>query len=287
MKKNNNKLGEVLKKMRDEKGISQAVLAKALDIPRPSVAQIEKGARDVSISELNVILEVFQISYYDFMSLIQPKTEKTKGNNKLKIEFNENKFKNLLLYILQRCGGKPNVGETVLYKLLYFCDFDYFELFEKPLTGMPYRRLQYGPVPNQTYYNPIVNSMIKNGELERISRPYIGKTVQTRYIACVESDQNIFTPQEIKVIERVINRLSDMNTRQIEDHSHRDTPWLIHKDGEIIDYGSVFTREGEFAQRDYNSEFMQMATRDSFGALPETSKEEYNYYMNLPEITKK
>jgi len=31
-----------------------------------------------------------------------------------------NKFKNVLLYILERCAGKPNVGETVLNKLLYF-----------------------------------------------------------------------------------------------------------------------------------------------------------------------
>lgn len=280
------KLGEALKKLRGEKDISQENLAKLLSIPRPSVAQIEKGIRDVSINELSILLEVFQLSYNDFMNLIKPKMKKPKGK-KLHVEFTESKFKQLLLYILQKCGGKPNLGETVLYKLLYFCDFDYFELYEKPLTGMPYKRLQYGPVPNQTIYNPVVNSMIRNGELERISRPYIGETVQTRYIACRESDQTVFTPQEIKVIDKVTNRLSDMNARQIEDHSHRDNPWLMHKDGEIIDYGSVFAREGEFAQRDYDSEFMQAGAQDTFGSLPETSEEEYNYYMNLPDITQK
>ena len=35
------------------------------------------------------------------------------------------KFENVLLYILEKCAGKPNVGETVLYKLLYFSDFNY------------------------------------------------------------------------------------------------------------------------------------------------------------------
>ncbi|MDD4141558.1 MAG: hypothetical protein PHR20_02025 [Bacteroidales bacterium] len=34
----------------------------------------------------------------------------------------------VLLYILERCSGKTNVGKTVLYKLLYFSDFNYYEL---------------------------------------------------------------------------------------------------------------------------------------------------------------
>lgn len=56
------------------------------------------------------------------------------------------KFKNILLYILERCAGNYNVGETVLYKLLYFSDFNYYELYEEHLTGANYRKLPYGPV---------------------------------------------------------------------------------------------------------------------------------------------
>jgi hypothetical protein len=40
-------------------------------------------------------------------------------------------FKEALLYILNKVGSKPNVGETVIYKLLYFVDFDYYEKFEE------------------------------------------------------------------------------------------------------------------------------------------------------------
>lgn len=286
MKKiDHNKLGEALKKLREEKGISQEKLAQSLSIPRPSVAQIEKGARDVSIGELDIILRIFQLSYDDFMALIRPEQKREKVK-KVKVEFSEEKFKQLLLYILKKCGSKPNVGETVLYKLLYFCDFDYFERYEKPLTGMPYKRLQYGPVPDQSVYNPIVNRMIKNNELERISRPYADETIQTKYVVFVEADETVFSPQEISVIEKVVNRLSDLNARQIKDHVHHDYPWLIHADGEIIDYGTVFGREGEFAQRDYPSEFLQASAHDSFGGLPNLTKEEYDYYINLPDLAK-
>ena len=48
------------------------------------------------------------------------------------------KFKEVLLYILEKVGSKPNVGMTVLYKLLYFIDFDYYEKFEEQLLGATY-----------------------------------------------------------------------------------------------------------------------------------------------------
>lgn len=48
---------------------------------------------------------------------------------------NVKKFKETLLYLLTRAGGKPNVGETVLCKLLYFIDFDHYEKYEERLVG--------------------------------------------------------------------------------------------------------------------------------------------------------
>ena len=53
-------------------------------------------------------------------------------------EKNIKKFKEVLLYILEKVGAKPNVGESVINKLLYFIDFDYYERFEENLTGATY-----------------------------------------------------------------------------------------------------------------------------------------------------
>ena len=36
-------------------------------------------------------------------------------------------MKNLILYILGKCGQRPNIGKTVLNKLLYFSDFNFYE----------------------------------------------------------------------------------------------------------------------------------------------------------------
>ena len=66
------------------------------------------------------------------------------------IEFNNEKFKQVLHYIIHQCGSLENVGKTVLYKILYFTDFDYYELYEEKLTGESYRKLPLGPAPVHT-----------------------------------------------------------------------------------------------------------------------------------------
>jgi len=62
-------------------------------------------------------------------------------------DFDVEKFKQVLHYIINRCGSLENVGKTVLYKILYFIDFDFYELYEDKLTRESYKRLEYGPAP--------------------------------------------------------------------------------------------------------------------------------------------
>ena len=51
------------------------------------------------------------------------------------------------MYVLSKVGSKPNVGESVLYKLLYFIDFNYYEKYEEQLIGATYIKNHYGPTP--------------------------------------------------------------------------------------------------------------------------------------------
>ncbi len=277
-------LGKILAALRADKGMSQDQLALKLEIPRPAVSQIENGIRDLSFLELQKILQLFDISYEEFANYIksnnQIKSAKKKTINQ-KIKFDSVKFKQLFLYILEKCGSKPNVGETVLYKLLYFCDFDFFEINEAPLTGMKYKKMQFGPVPDQLMFTGVIREMREEGLIEKVTRPYIGNTVQTRYVNFVAADLSVFNYEMIKVVDIVINRLSDMSARQIEDHSHTDHPWQVTNTNEEIDYSTVFSRTGEFAQKDYEQMWQNASSKDILSELGDTSKEENKYYLNL------
>ena len=48
-----------------------------------------------------------------------------------KIVYNPEKFKAVFSYIVSRCENKYNVGRTVLCKLLYFSDFNFFMKYMK------------------------------------------------------------------------------------------------------------------------------------------------------------
>ncbi len=131
-------IGRKIKYLRKLKGLSQSELAKRLGLSRSSQTQIEQGNRSIDALELQKLSMVLGFSLDDFMSeesvAYDDAEVKFQSKNQLSSEristprLQENKLINVLLYILEKCAGKPNVGETVLYKLLYFSDFNYYEL---------------------------------------------------------------------------------------------------------------------------------------------------------------
>ena len=80
-----------------------------------------------------------------------------------KMELNKSKFKNLLHYSISKCGSDSTVGKTVLYKLLYFIDFNYFEIYEKSLTNETYKRLPHGPAP--THFDLAISELEKEEKI--------------------------------------------------------------------------------------------------------------------------
>ena len=79
-------------------------------------------------------------------------------------------FRQVLLYVLNKVGGKPNVGETVLHKLLYFIDFDYYEKYEENLVGATYIKNHHGPTSVEL--QSILKDMQENGEIEAVNSRY-------------------------------------------------------------------------------------------------------------------
>lgn len=254
-------IGQRITELRKRKGLSQEYLAKSVKISRPSLAQIELGNRSVDILELQKLSLVLGFSLDDFMSKdfsSSRAVDDREGYREKKREerisvptLQVKKFKNVLLYILERCAGKPNVGETVLYKLLYFSDFNYYELYEEHLTGAQYRKLPYGPVPHKL--DTIIGQMIENGQLQRVKTEYHGYP-QTRYLPLEKPDLTELKASEKEIIDRVIEQMSDWSAAMLSNYSHGDKPWKASKDGEEINYELVFYRRPPYSIRVYEDD---------------------------------
>jgi len=255
------KLSKKVKTIRERLGLSQETLAKELGISRVAVSQIENGDRKVSAEEIVKLSKVFNIPSDVLLDLdkdikvILEKTikQKPKKNPEIRISVpQENlvKFKEVLLYILSKAGSKPNIGESVLYKLLYFIDFNYYEKYEDQLIGATYIKNHYGPTP--TEFIKIVEDM-EGKDLRKIQDNYF-QYPRTKYLPLREPDLKKISAQEQKVIDDVLNALTDMNAAQISDYSHNDVPWQTTEDNAVIDYESVFYRTPPYSVRDYSDE---------------------------------
>lgn len=252
-------IGQRITELRKLKGLSQEELAQRVKISRSSLTQIELGNRGVDILELQQLSLVLEFSLDDFMSenfsvssITENKEENKKEKERISVPtLQVKKFKNVLLYILERCAGKPNVGETVLYKLLYFSDFNYYELYEEHLTGAKYRKLPFGPVPQKL--DTIIGQMIDNGQLQRIKTEYHGYP-QTRYLPLEKADLTQLKASEKETIDRVIEQMSDWSASAISNYSHKDMPWLASKEGEVMNYELAFYRDAPFSVRNYGEE---------------------------------
>lgn len=254
-------IGKRIMELRKSKGLSQDELAKELTIPRSSLAQIELGNRSVDVRELLSLSHLLEFSLDEFLGkdfssskeeLKEEKVIKEKNKERIAVpSLSVSKFKNILLYILERCAGKPNVGETVLYKILYFSDFNYYELYEEHLSGARYRKLPYGPVPLS--FEKIVTSMIEKGEIKKIKTEYFNK-LQTRYLPLEKANLTKLMASEKEVIDKVIEQMSDWSASSISAYSHNDMPWKASKEGEIISYELAFYRRPPYSVRAYNED---------------------------------
>ncbi len=258
------KLGNFIHNQRSKSGMTQEYVASELGMSRPTYLQIEQGRRDLTITEANSIARIFGISLDDLLSGTSPTVKVHLGkedkindqaDNDLRISVpqkNLSKFKETLLYVLSKVGAKPNVGETVIYKLLYFIDFDFYEKYEEQLIGATYIKNHHGPTPVE--FKTIVEEMIKNGELVQVPGKYFNYP-QRRYLPLREAYlTKLKDARELKHIDEVLDRLGDKNAKELSDYSHEDVPWVVATENKPLDYETVFYRTPKTSVRNYDAE---------------------------------
>lgn len=157
----------------------------------------------------------------------------------------------MLHYIVSKIGCFPQVGKTVLWKLLYFSDFDYYELYEQSITGECYSKLERGPAPRD--WNNVISSLIEEEKVKPQEKLFHGN-LQKKFISLAEPNLDRLSAKELTVINNVIKKYGSMNASQISEFSHQDMPWKATDLNEDIDYELVFYRERLTSVREYQDD---------------------------------
>ncbi len=146
-------------------------------------------------------------------------------------KLNEEKYKNVILYLAKNTGNGSVWGKKKMYKLLYYLDFDFFEKYEKPVTGDIYHKLQMGPAPS--YFDVIAQELKEEGKLEiGKGKTGAGYNDAVVYRAKREPDVSIFVKEEIKMMDRIIKLYGGKSGSQLETLTHKEAPYLAVDEGE-------------------------------------------------------
>ena len=157
-----------------------------------------------------------------------------------KMDFDKEKFKMTLHYIINKCGFRNTVGRTVLHKLLYFSDFNYYEKYGQSITNETYTKKERGPVP--IHFEEAIAELIDENKVRPGKRRLPCGKVMNRYFSLMEGEIDL-KKEELVIINKVIKDLSHLNGKQIGEYSLRDAPVKKTDDGEIIQYDLVSLRD--------------------------------------------
>lgn len=257
----NQQIGTRLGELRRRKGLSQAELAKSIAISRPSLAQIEQGNRNIDAVELQKLAIELGFSIDDFLSAgfsVQKSLEIGAAGQIIAASEREDtpkldaeKLTQVLLCILENCAGKPNVNERVLQHLLYFIDFNHYEVYEEQLSGASYLKTSSGPILQDFDY--FIQHLLERELIQRFKTNFQGQT-QVRYLPLVKADLQLLKASEKEIIDKVIDQMSDWSQSLFSQYVNNDMPLKASKNGELIGYELVFYRDIPYSVRIYEDE---------------------------------
>lgn len=154
------------------------------------------------------------------------------------------KFKQLLTYVVNFCTtNNINLVETKLWKILYFCESDYFEKHWGKITKVNYYKNIYGSTPDKKIINAAIGELKEHLLIEKIEKPD-GKKITTFKTKKEYPCENL-SGQEVEEIRKACEKYSRLGTSELTLLAHKDPPYLIAKKQDKINFDFVRYREDE------------------------------------------
>lgn len=220
---NYSSITEKVTKLREQSGLTQEEVAKKLGISRQRWIMVEKGERDLSTEELEILASTFGIAVADFFDELP----------------NIEKFKQMYFACLKRAANDHgNVPKTKLAKLLYLADFTNFYEELEPMSGVKYRRLEYGPVADVFF--SITDDLLESG---KIDVQILDRGAQMISLKSRETKEDLLSDREINKIEKICELWRDKPTQEMVNFTHEQKPWKMCRDGEYIPYSLIIQED--------------------------------------------
>jgi len=212
-----------IKELRLKKNLSQAEVAEKIGISRSSYISFEQGKIELNMTESSKLSDVFGVSLEEMKGGFKP---------------NYAKYKQMILaYLRADQGVDGKVPKTKLAKLLYLADFAWFYKHLESMSGLAYRRIKYGPVPDN--YFRAIDELYEEGSIAIDCATKEGVFLISLARPGERNNLPELSAGEKTLIKDISFKWKDKRTQEIVKFTHDQLPYQICEDNEIIPYGLI------------------------------------------------
>ena len=224
--KKSSKTCAVVQNLRKQRDLSQQEIAKKLGISRTSYIALEKGTRDPKLKEAKKLADILGVSINDFLNEEKPNFEKYRQM--------------LFIFLRNNLSKDGKVTKTKLAKLLYLADFAWYYKHLESMSGMQYRKITYGPVPDA--YFRIVDELYEEGKID-IETTDEGAMLISQKKGGEREPVDMLSSKEKKLIDDISKKWKNKRTKEIVDFTHQQMPYTFCRDNEIIPYELIIQED--------------------------------------------
>ncbi|MCD8297716.1 MAG: DUF4065 domain-containing protein [Prevotella sp.] len=190
---------------------------------------IKNDVREQILGRISALKENNQDKWRANLVFGNTKRDKYNGYARKSLDIVEN----CILYFVNRMGG---VYKTQMNKLLFYTDFLSYKRHGMGMTGLSYLAIQFGPVPKNW---DKVYSAFDSFDLQLVE--ILEGIDGERIISDKTFDNNVFTEEQLDVLNTVYSKFGRMTSKQISQYSHSEPAWQDNIDNHsTIDYTNAF-----------------------------------------------
>ena len=222
------KYASLVKDLRLARKFSQSEIADKLELSRQSYMAVERGSRELSLLEAEMLCAVYGISIETLSSVVMP---------------HYGKYKQMILAFLQASATERDgrVPKTKLAKLLYLADFAWYYNKLESMSGMQYLRRTYGPVPDP-YFRALAE-LEEDGKIVIDHKGdallvHLGEGVDAQKLDCLDADEK-------KLIKKIAEKWKGTRTQEIVNFTHEQLPYKLCSPDEVIPYELITQEDPE------------------------------------------
>lgn len=162
---------------------------------------------------------------------------------------NSDRTSMLAHYIISR-ALPDELGATKLNKVMWYADLEAYRTIGKTISGQSsYRKLQNGPVPNNI--QEVLSELRSDGKIV-VRHAHTPVGIRHEFIEAESPDVDAFSPQEIDIINQVLNWVRRFSANGISEKSHEDMEHLWEEIGlgDQIPIGAASIISGDISADD-------------------------------------